>query len=118
VGLVQRELEAAGIATVSLSMIPELTRATGAPRVAGIPYPLSRPLGAVGDADGQRAVLRATLALLAEASEPGTVRYLPFLWPESDRVARKHRGPLPPIAKLIMKKPWLFFRFVSGEIPD
>ena len=117
-GLVQRELEAAGITTVSLSMIPELTRATGAPRVAGIAYPLSRPLGQVGDAEGQRAVLRAALQVLVEASEPGAVRYLPFVWPESDREARKHRGPLPPIAKLIMKRPWLFLRFMNGEIPD
>ena len=46
-----RELEASGIATVCLSMIPELTRATGAPRVAGIAYPLSRPMGRPGDAD-------------------------------------------------------------------
>ena len=33
-GLVQRVLEASGIPTVALSMIPELTRAVGVPRLA------------------------------------------------------------------------------------
>ncbi|MCK6461990.1 MAG: hypothetical protein L6Q95_19075, partial [Planctomycetes bacterium] len=63
-GLVQRVLEAKGIPTVSLSMIPELTRAVGVPRLAGIGYPMGQPLGRPHDAPGQRAVLRATLELL------------------------------------------------------
>ena len=42
-GLVQRVLEARGLPTVALSMIPELTRAVGVPRLAGISYPMGRP---------------------------------------------------------------------------
>src|SRR2546426_6709798 len=52
VGLVQRRLEASGIATVTLSWMPDLTRAVGVPRLAGIGYPLSRPLGRPHDAEG------------------------------------------------------------------
>jgi len=65
VGLVQRVLEARGIPTVSLSMIPDLTRAVGVPRLAGISYPMGRPLGRPHDAEGQRAVLRPVLELVA-----------------------------------------------------
>ena len=65
-------IEASGIPTVSLSMIPDLTRAVGVPRLAGISYPLSRPLGNPHDADGQRAVLRAMLEVLPRAAEPDT----------------------------------------------
>ena len=87
-GLVQRVLEAMGIPTVALSMIPDLTRAVGVPRLAGISYPFGRPLGQPHDADGQRAVLRAMLELLATASGPDTYVELPFQWPESPARAR------------------------------
>ena len=29
-----------------------------------------------------------------------------------------HPDPLPPIATLIARKPWLYLKFVKGEIPD
>ena len=87
-GLVQRVLEASGIPTVTLSMIPDLTRAVGVPRLAGISYPLGRPLGKPHDADGQRAVLRATLELLSTATGPDAYIELPFQWPESPARAR------------------------------
>ena len=117
-GLAQREIEAAGIATVSLSMIPDFTAAPGVPRVAAIAYPFSRPLGDPGDADAQRAVLRSALAVLEEAETPGTLTTLPFVWPEPAKLVR--RRPLadpPPIAKLLHAKPWLYLKLVAGEIP-
>ena len=116
-GLVARVLEAGGIATVSLSMIPEFTVAVGAPRVAGIDHPMSRPMGRPHDVDGQRAVLRAALELLTSATTPGTLAYLPFVWPESARAARREVHVNPPIAQLLKHKPWLIPRFVSGDIP-
>jgi hypothetical protein len=119
VGLVQRVLEASGIPTVALSMIPDLTRAVGVPRLAGISYPMGRPLGRPQDADGQRAVLRATLALLASAFGPGSYVELPFEWPESPAKARcASRGLAPPpIVELLRNKPWLLPRLYSGRIP-
>lgn len=117
-GLAQRVIEAAGLPTVSISMIPDFTRATGVPRLAGIAYPMSRPLGRPGDADGQRAVLRATLGVLGSAQEPGTVLELPFEWPESPARARKGSDVHPPIAGLLARKPWLLPRLYTGEIPE
>lgn len=116
-GLVQRQVEAAGIATVSLSMIPELTVGVGVPRVAGISYPMGRPMGRPGDADGQRAVLRAMLQLVVDARPPETLAYLPFEWPESVAKARGTLEDPPPISKLLKKKPWLLRDLISGEIP-
>lgn len=119
-GLVQRVLEENGIPTVTLSMIPELTRAVGVPRLAGISYPMGRPLGRPHDAAGQRAVLRATLALLAAASGPDTYVELPFEWPESPAQARNVSKDLapPPIVELLKKKPWLLARLYSGRLPQ
>jgi D-proline reductase (dithiol) PrdB len=115
---VQREIEAAGISTVSLSMIPEFTRSVGAPRIAAISYPMAHPLGAPGDREGQMAVLRATLGTLEGAREPGEVIELPFQWPE--RPGQVHTDPEepPPIAKLLARRPWLVAKFLSGDIPE
>ena len=104
---------------MTLSTIPALTRAVGVPRLAGLSYPMGRPLGRPHDADGQRAVLRATLELLARASAPDTYVELPFEWPESPAQARnasKGVGPAP-IAELLQRKPWLVARLYSGRIP-
>lgn len=119
-GLAQRVLEAGGIATVTLSMIPDLTRAVGVPRLVGVSHPLGQPLGRPGDAARQRAVLRAMLVLLERASGPGSEIELPFEWPETPAQARNaSKGvPLSPIAELLMKKPWLLPRLYTGRIPQ
>jgi len=119
VGLVQRVIEESGIATVTLSWIPDLTRAVGVPRLAGIGYPCARPLGRPHDADGQRAVLRATLELLESATGPDAYAELPFEWPESVAQARNASKdvPHPPIVDLLKKKPWLLPSLYTGKIP-
>jgi hypothetical protein len=120
VGLVQRVIEASDIPTVSLSMIPDLTRAVGVPRLAGISYPLSRPFGNPHDADNQRAVLRAMLEVLVHATEPDTYVELPFVWSESPAQARNASKDIPPspIVELVTKKPWLLANLYSGHIPQ
>jgi len=119
VGLVQRALEASGISTVSLSMIPDLTRATGVPRLAGISYPFGRPMGRVHDAEGQRAVLRCLLNLLSDAPGPDTYLELPFEWPETSAQARNASKDIEaaPIVGLLKRKPWLLANLYSGRIP-
>ncbi len=119
-GLVQRVLEASGIPTVSLSMIPDLTRAVGVPRLAGISYPMGRPLGQPHDANGQRAVLRSMLELLATAPGPDNYVELPFVWPESPAQARNASKdlPPPPIVELMTRKPWLLASLYTGRIPS
>lgn len=119
-GLVQRVLEARSIPTVALSMIPDLTRAVGVPRLAGIGYPMGRPLGQPHDADGQRAVLRSMLELLAAASGPDSYVELPFVWPESPAQARNASRdvPPPPIVELLRRKPWLVANLYAGRIPN
>jgi len=120
VGLVQRVIEASGIATVTLSWMPELTRAVGVPRLAGIGYPSARVLGRPHDANGQRAVLRATLDVLAAATGPDHYVELPFQWPETPGQVHKASSDLPPspIAMLLRNKPWLLPRLYSGRISD
>jgi hypothetical protein len=110
-------MEAAGLATVALSTLPDFTRSVGAPRIAGILYPMGQPLGAPGDSEGQRQVLKATLRVLEGARSPGEIARLPFEWPVALHRVKWHGEP-PPIAKHIMRRPWLFPRLVSGDIPE
>jgi hypothetical protein len=101
-------------------MIPDLTRAVGVPRLAGISYPMGRPLGRPHDADGQRAVLRSMLELLATAAGPDTYVELPYVWPQSPAQARNASKdlPPPPIVELLTRKPWLLANLYSGRIPS
>jgi hypothetical protein len=119
VGLVSRVLEASGIPTVTISLIPELTRAVGVPRLAGLGFPMGRPFGRPHDAEGQRAVLRAALELLSTARGPDSYVELPFEWPETPAQARHASNGLapPPIVELLRKKPWLVVNLYSGRIP-
>ena len=99
-------------------MIPAFTRAVGVPRLAGIAYPMSRPMGRPGDADGQRSVLRALLEVLGTAKAPDTYVELPFIWPETPAQARRGTDVHPPISRLLARKPWLLPKLYAGEIPD
>jgi hypothetical protein len=117
VGLVERAIEAAGFSTISLSNIPDLTGAVGVPRLAGIEYPFGRTLGQPGDADGQTAVLRATLQALQEMVSPGSISHLPFKWPDSGQDAPGHVAQLPPIAIHLKRHPWQLPRLLSRDIP-
>jgi len=99
--------------------MPELTRAVGVPRLAGIGYPPGRPLGRPHDAEGQRAVLRATLEVLERATGPDHHVELPFEWPETVAQARNASRDIAPspIAALLQREPWLLPRLYSGRIP-
>jgi hypothetical protein len=117
VGLAQREIEAAGISTITLSSIPDLTLSVGAPRVAGVEHPPGRTLGQSGDSDGQRDVLRTTLEALVSIRHPGEVVNLPFEWPESPSKVRSEPQKPPPIIRLIRHRPWLFLKLLIGKVP-
>jgi D-proline reductase (dithiol) PrdB len=118
VGLVQREIEAAGMSTITISPMPEWTAALGVPRVVGIEHPLGVTIGRPGDVATQTAVVRDTLQALAGMQEPGEAWHLPYKWEEQAGEPDLHPYPPPPITQAIMKRPWLFRNLMNGNIPD
>ncbi|MFN8544492.1 MAG: hypothetical protein U0807_09815 [Candidatus Binatia bacterium] len=95
--------------TVVLNMMPAYQPSVGAPRVAAISYPFGRPYGNVGDADLQRAVLRAALGVLETARTPGEVVHLPFRWPEDPKATNWAPDKPSPITAMMLKArrcPW------------
>jgi hypothetical protein len=95
-------LEERGFTTLTLTMTPEFNREIGIPRVAAIEYPYGRPVGQVGDRDGQRKVLLAALSVLEKAQKPGQVFHLPFTWPEKPKETKWHPPQMSPIIKLFL----------------
>lgn len=92
------------MATIILTPTPEFHREVGMPRVAAVAYPFGRPVGQVGDVQGQRQVLLATLACLEKADRPGQIFHLPFEWPEAPKEAKWHPPEISPIIKLHLEE--------------
>lgn len=69
-GVIQREIERAGVATVSISLVKEFTKVVRPPRALWVPFPFGRPLGAPKNAAIQRRVMLAAFALLEKKAGP------------------------------------------------
>jgi hypothetical protein len=99
VGLAARFIEEQGFSTLVLTPTPEFHNIMGVPRTAAIEFPYGRPVGDVGDRDGQRDVLLDALSVLEDAREPGELRHLPFTWHEEPKDAKWHPPEMSPLIK-------------------
>ena len=79
--------EAAGIATVVLSSIREMTIKVAPPRALHCEFPLGRPLGRPGDPAFQHEVLARAFALLHERSGPVLVDHPVVIETTSEQVS-------------------------------
>ena len=116
-GLVQREIEAAGFSTITLANIPDLVASVSALRVAGIGHPFGQTVGDPGDVEIQTRVLRATLDALRAIQNPGEVVHLPFEW-QGDPEAIEHNMEPPPIATYLKKHPLQVRNLIKRDIPE
>ena len=83
-GLIAREVEQRGIASVSLSSALSITRSAGAPRAVFLDFPLGRTAGRAFDKVMQRDIVRHALDLVHDATVPGTVTELDYRWAADD----------------------------------
>lgn len=74
VGLIQSVIEKAGIPTVSISMLREVTERVIPPRALFVDLALGYPLGAPNDPQVQRRIILAALSLLSEEVPPAILR--------------------------------------------
>jgi D-proline reductase (dithiol) PrdB len=79
VGLIQRGIEAAGIPTVSVSLLRAVTEKLRVPRAIAVRWPFGHPLGEPCDRAQQLTVIHDALRLLG-TEIPGTIVSLPYLW--------------------------------------
>ena len=76
VGLIQGIIEMAGIPTVSITLLREITERVAPPRALFVDLPLGYPLGAPNDPAVQTQIILAAFALLNERVPPAILRSL------------------------------------------
>jgi hypothetical protein len=81
--VIQRVLEAAHLATISLTIEPDVMRLVGVPRAMVVDFPPGCPVGEPTDYEKQRKVLNEALEYLTTMTQPGTVWRSPFKWTRS-----------------------------------
>jgi len=96
VPVLARRIEAAGIPTVTVTMMPATAEQLLAPRIVGVEFPFGHPFGQPGDRAVQRIVLTTALRALAGSSRPGTRVDLDLEWPQPRGEAYKAWQPAEP----------------------
>lgn len=72
-GLIQRSVESAGIATISVSLSKEITEKLRPPRAVFFGFPLGHPIAFPHQVSIQQRVLLLLLKYLKEIDSPGTI---------------------------------------------
>jgi hypothetical protein len=85
VGLIAREVEAAGIPTLCMTSAYDITQAVNPPRAVFLDYPLGHQTGKPDNPANQRAIVLAALNAFETISKPGTIVELPYVWDANDR---------------------------------
>lgn len=101
-----RRIEAAGIPTVVLTMMPDVAQWLLAPRVVGVEFPFGHSFGMPGDGGVHRRVLDTALSVLAGAAGPGTRVDLDLAWPQPRGEAYRSWQPAvpSPIVRLLLDR--------------
>jgi len=100
VPVLARTIEAAGIPTVTITMMPHLAQKTRVSRVLGVEFPFGQAFGMVNDLDMQRQVAEAAVRLLEQARGPETSRDLDIEWPVDTKTAYRAWQP-PEISPIV-----------------
>ena len=91
-----RWIEAAGIPTVIVTMMPALAEERRAPRIVGVEFPYGHPFGMRNDRAMQRRTLELALRVLAGAAAFGTRVDIDIEWPVPVREAYRAWQPKEP----------------------
>ena len=76
VGLIQGAIEEVGVPTVSLSLLPEVTRKVRPPRTLFVPFRFGYPLGRPHDRALQREIIVNALRLVERTDLPAFAEFV------------------------------------------
>lgn len=89
-GLLQRAFDAAGLCTLSLTQVVEITALVKPSRALFVAHPFGLTFGAIDDAAAQRSVVNAMLDAAVAMDAPG-IRDSRFAWMRDDLRTRQLR---------------------------
>jgi hypothetical protein len=110
-----RIVEAAGIPTVVISMLPNIAERFRVPRVVGVEFPFGHSFGMPDDREMQRAVGLAALSLYGRSDLPARVD-VPIVWPVEWKVAYKGWQPKEAAPIVVHLKNQILLK--RGKIPE
>jgi hypothetical protein len=115
VPVLARIVEAAGIPTVIVSMLPDIAERFRLPRIVGVEFPFGHPIGMPNNREMQRTVALAALSLYEETDLPAR-NDVPIVWPVDWKVAYKGWQPkeAAPIVTYLKNRVLL----KHGKMPD
>ncbi|MCZ7665466.1 MAG: hypothetical protein M5U22_22190 [Thermoleophilia bacterium] len=90
-GLIQRVLDQAGISTISLTLVCEMTALVKPAKSLYVRHPFGLTLGAVGDRATHEGLLRECLAWAEKALPAGEIIESPYRWDLDDLRERQLR---------------------------
>ena len=91
--MLARAIEAAGISTIFVTMVPYWAERRGVPRTLGVEFPFGHTLGNAGAAGQQLRVIRRALEVLRDAKEPGSIEHFDEVWEGDEREWRRRWQP-------------------------
>ena len=90
--MLARIVEAAGIPTVIVTMLPDVAERFRLPRIVAVEFPFGHPFGMPHDREMQRTVATAALSLYERTDLPVRTD-VPIVWPVNWKVAYKGWQP-------------------------
>lgn len=94
-GLIQREIEKAGVPTIGVSIVRAYSERVKPPRTIFLKWPYGHPFGEPFHPAQQRIVLAEAFRALYAIRDPGTIIDLPYKW-KRERYEDKDIGAILP----------------------
>jgi hypothetical protein len=91
-----RTLEAEGLSTILVTMMPYWAEKIGVPRTLAVEFQFGHTLGQPHNTAQQMRVIRQALEVLEAADEAGTIVHSSEIWPEPEKDAKLSWQPKEP----------------------
>ena len=103
-GLIQREIERAGIPSVGISIVRDYSAKVKPSRTVFLRWPFGHPLGEPFNVAQQRTILAEALRALYTIDTPGAIQDLPYRWKRENYNGKDISSLLGEVGKIRMER--------------
>ena len=105
--MLARTLEAEGLSTILVTMMPYWSEKIGTPRTLAVEFPFGHTLGMPHDYEQQRRVILQALDVLQRAEMPGMIVHSHEQWQQAEKEAIQVWQPSEPSPIVSMMSPYV-----------